>query len=76
MHLLRKLEREEEERILREYEQSLAQQGILVQTDGFFLRRFSVFLRGAAGMLLGGLIGAIAVFLSFIILNLVLHVSG
>ena len=74
-YLLKKLERQEEARILREYERSLAGEGFSARTDLLLLRRFGFLLRGAGGLLLGGLIGAVAVLLTFIILNLVLHVG-
>ena len=74
-HLLEKLEKEEEDRIIREYQETMETSGLLSNPERLWLRRFRRPLRDIGGVLLGMLIGTFAVFLTFILLNLVLHVT-
>ena len=76
IYLLRKLEHEQASRIIQEYERSLVNEGLLGNTESFFLNRFGNALRNATGILLGMLMGAMALFIAFFILNVVLHVGG
>jgi hypothetical protein len=75
-HLLKRIEREEESRIIREYHGALAARGVLSNPDRLWLRRFRPLLRTAGGVLVGILIGTFAVFFTFVILNLVLHAGA
>ena len=74
-HLLRRLEEEEKLRLLETYQRSLAEDGLIPPTSTLWLRRFKVSLEYAGGILLGMIVAAFALLLSFVLFNSVLHIG-
>jgi hypothetical protein len=73
---LKRLEEQEKLRVLEEYHRFLAAQDLLPPPRTLLLRRFAVLLEGLGGILLGMAIATVALFCSFVLFNLLLHLGA